>query len=141
LSAKAREVIPADGVLPRGTERILFVDDEELLTEIGKGLLERMGYEVVCTTSSLEALSLVRSDPSQFDLLITDQTMPDMTGMKLAREVLAVRSDIPVILCTGFSHLVDAESARKSGVSAFLMKPLSKKEIARTVRDVLDGSK
>jgi YesN/AraC family two-component response regulator len=89
--------------------------------------------------SSREALSLLKEDPSGFDLVITDQTMPDMTGIELAKEVLALRPDMPLIMCTGFSHLVDADRAKAAGVRAFAMKPLTRREIARTIRDVLDG--
>ncbi len=86
-----------------------------------------------------EALALFRLDPSRFDLVITDQTMPEMAGVELAEEVIAIRPDMPVILCTGFSHTANEESARAAGIKAFAMKSLTKREIARTVRDVLDG--
>jgi CheY-like chemotaxis protein len=128
----------SDDELPRGSERILFVDDEEALVEMGEELLAELGYEVVCRTSSEDALALLKTDPSRFDLVITDQTMPEMTGVELAREILAIRPDMPVIMCTGFSHLVNEESARKAGISALVMKPLTKREIAKTVREVLD---
>jgi CheY-like chemotaxis protein len=113
------------------------VDDEEALLQMGGELLAELGYEVVCRMSSREALSLVKDDPSRFDLVITDQTMPDMTGFELAREILAVRPDMPVILATGFSSLVNEESAREAGIRAFVMKPLTKREIATTIREVL----
>jgi CheY-like chemotaxis protein len=116
---------------------VLFVDDEEVLVDMGKELIGELGYRVTALTSSLEALALFEADPSRFDVIITDQTMPDMTGVALAKAVLALRPDIPVILCTGFSHSVDAESAEGSGVAAFVMKPLTKKELARTIRRVL----
>ena len=90
-------------------------------------------------TSSREALALLKEDPSQFDLVITDQTMPDITGVELAKETLALRPDMPIILCTGFSHLVDEEAAKAAGIRAFAMKPLTKREMARTIRKVLDG--
>ena len=123
--------------IPTGDERVLFVDDEEVLVDMGKELIGELGYRVTALTSSLEALALFEADPSRFDVIITDQTMPDMTGVALAKAVLALRPDIPVILCTGFSHSVDAESAEGSGVAAFVMKPLTKKELARTIRRVL----
>ena len=126
-----------DHGLPTGSERILFVDDEEALLQMGEELLAELGYEVVCRMSSREALSLVKDDPSRFDLVITDQTMPDMTGFELAREILAVRPDMPVILATGFSSLVNEDSAREAGIKAFVMKPLTKKDIATTIREVL----
>jgi CheY-like chemotaxis protein len=122
-----------------GTERVLFVDDEELLAEMGRDMLEDLGYQVTVTTSSSEALALFRTDPGRFDLVITDVTMPEITGVELAREMLAVRADIPIIMCTGFSHLIDADAAKAAGVRAFTMKPLTKREIAKTIRTVLDG--
>lgn len=130
---------PSDETVPRGQERILFVDDEEMLVEMGKGLLERLGYDVVSTTSPHDALSIFSNDPGRFDLVVTDQTMPDMTGVELSQKLLGLRPDIPIILCTGFSHLVDAEAAQKAGVKGFVMKPLSKQEIAQAIRKVLEG--
>ncbi len=121
-----------------GSERILFVDDEEALVEVGEDILAELGYEVISRTSSREALELLKSDPARFDLVITDQTMPDLTGVELAREVLILQPDMPIILCTGFSHLVDAEAATTAGIRAFAMKPLTKREIARTIRKVLE---
>ncbi len=124
--------------VPTGHERILFIDDEEMLVEMGQDLLEGLGYQVTATTGSLDALALFRADPSRFDLVITDQTMPNLTGVELAKAVIALKPDMPVILCTGFSHLVDADTAKASGIRAFAMKPLTKSEIARAVRSVLD---
>jgi CheY-like chemotaxis protein len=142
---KLAEKAPADtaheGVAPTGHERVLFVDDEELLVEMGREILEGLGYQVVSRASSRAALALFRLDPSQFDVIITDQTMPEMTGMELALEALAIRPDIPVILCTGYSYQVDNEAAVKAGVKAFAMKPLTRGELARIVRQVLDKGK
>ncbi len=123
---------------PGGSERILFVDDEEALTEMGKGLLEDLGYRVKTCEGPAEALDLIKANVRGFDLIITDQTMPNMTGMELSKKVLDLTADIPIILCTGFSHLVDANQARAAGISAFVMKPLTKNEIARTIRKVLN---
>jgi len=128
----------SDDEVPTGSERILFVDDEEALVEMGEDILAELGYEVTSRMSSTEALALFKRDPSRFDLVITDQTMPGMTGVELAKEVLAIRADMPIIMCTGFSHLVDADKARAAGIKAFAMKPLTKREIARTIRRVLD---
>jgi PAS domain S-box-containing protein len=130
--------VVSDDYLPTGYERVLFVDDEEALVEMGEEILAELGYHVTSRTGSKEALALLREDPSRFDLVITDQTMPDMTGVELAKEILALRPDMPIIMCTGFSHAVDADKARAAGIRAFVMKPLTKKEIARTVRKVLD---
>jgi PAS domain S-box-containing protein len=126
-------------VLPTGTERILFVDDEEALLDMGKQALTRLGYEVTCEMSSEAALALFKESPSRFDLIITDQTMPGTTGVELAKRIFAIRPDVPIILCTGFSHLVDAESAKAAGIRGYMMKPLTKREIAKTIRNVLDG--
>ncbi len=125
--------------LPTGTERILFVDDEEALLQMGQQLLAKLGYTVSGQGSSEAALALIQENPSNFDLVITDQTMPEMTGVELAQRILAIRPDMPIILCTGFSHLVDADSAKAAGIRGFAMKPLTKAEIAKTVREVLDG--
>ncbi len=137
-----REPIPALIVgreaIATGDERILFVDDEEALIEMGEEMLAELGYQVICRTSSREALSLFMEDPSCFDLVITDQTMPDMTGVDLACAMLSIRPDIKVILATGFSHIVDAESAKANGIKGFVMKPLTKREIGKTIRTVLD---
>ena len=124
--------------LPTGSERILFVDDEEALVEMGEDVLAEIGYEVTSRMNGREALDLLKLDPSRFDLVITDQTMPEMTGIELAKEVLAIKPGMPIIMCTGFSHVVDADKAKAAGIKAFAMKPLTKREIARTVRKVLD---
>ncbi len=124
-----------------GDETILFVDDEEALVEMGEEILAELGYEVICRTSSGEALALFKQDPSRIDLVITDQTMPDMTGVEVAREMLSIRPDLPIILATGFSHIVDAKSAQTEGIKGFVMKPLTRREIAKTIRKVLDEQK
>ncbi len=123
--------------VPGGNERILFIDDEESIIEMGEGMLKRMGYRVVPRTNGLEALDLFKANPKGFDLIITDQTMPHMTGVELAREMLGIRSDIPIILATGFSQRVDAESAKAAGIRALVMKPLTRSEIAHAIREVL----
>ena len=128
----------ATEVLPTGCERILFVDDEQVLVEIGKQMLERLGYEVTTRTSSIEALELFRVKPDQFDLVITDMTMPNMTGDKLAKEIMGIRADIPVVLCTGYSERIGRESAEKRGLRGFVMKPLSMNELANAIRNGID---
>ncbi|OPX93957.1 MAG: Blue-light-activated protein [Syntrophorhabdus sp. PtaB.Bin006] len=140
IMEESAENVPAEEAIPRGRERILFIDDEEMLVEMGQGLLEKVGYEVVTTTSSIEALSLIRDDPSQFDLVITDQTMPDITGISLAREILVVRPDIPIILCTGHSESVSSEKVKEMGIREFLMKPLTKRELVGAIGRVLDAN-
>jgi CheY-like chemotaxis protein len=125
--------------VPTGHERVLFVDDEEVLTQMGREMLEELGYEVTVKNDGIEALALFRADPSRLDLVMTDQTMPGMTGIELARELMSLRPSIPVIITTGFSDLVDAAIADAAGVRAFLMKPITRGELARTVRKALDG--
>jgi CheY-like chemotaxis protein len=121
-----------------GTERVLFIDDEDFLIEWGQAFLERMGYEVTAMHDSTEALETFSSDPSRFDLVITDQTMPGITGLNLARELLKIRPDIPVILCSGYSDAVTLDTLKEAGVREYLMKPLAKKDLAEVIRRVLD---
>jgi PAS domain S-box-containing protein len=125
--------------IPRGKERVLFIDDEELLVEWGQALLERLGYEVTALTDSAEAFDIFSSDPSRFDLVITDQTMPHMTGLRLARELLKIRPSIPIILCTGHSDAVTPHTLKEAGVREFMMKPLAKRELSQAVRRVLEA--
>ena len=124
--------------LPRGTERILYIDDEPTLTNIAEKMLGRLGYDVTTMTSSLKALELFQANPDRFDLVITDMTMPNMTGDKLAQKIMEIRPDIPVILCTGYSEHISAEKAASKGIREYVMKPLQQKLLAETVRKVLD---
>ena len=124
--------------LPTGTERVLFVDDEETLVDIGRHTLELLGYRVTCRTSSIEALEVFKSRPSEFDLVITDQTMPKMTGVDLAQALLAIRPDIPIIVCTGYSARISAQMAEEVGIKRMLMKPLVSREVAQAMREVLE---
>jgi len=124
-----------------GNERILFVDDEEDLVDMAQQMLERLGYSVVAKTSSLEALEVFKAQPDQFALVITDQTMPHMTGADLAKELMRIRPDIPIILCTGFSEVISAEEAKTLGIREFVMKPFATREIAEITRHVLDGNR
>ena len=127
-------------VLPsRGNERILFVDDEQGIVDMSRQMLERLGYEVIIRTSSIEALEAFRAHPEIFDLVITDMTMPNMTGDELARELIGIRSDIPIILCTGYSERITEEKAKAIGIRKFVMKPLVVTEIAEAIREVLDS--
>ena len=124
-----------------GKEHILLVDDEQILVEMGKTLLERLGYKVTAKASSMEALTAFLNQPDIFDLVITDQTMPGMTGVDLARRILQIRHNMPIILCTGFSNLISEEKAKSMGIREFAMKPLTKKDISLLIRKVLDGKK
>ena len=124
--------------LPTGTEKILVVDDEESLVDLTKWRLERLGYQVTAETSSVKALELFSSQPDSFDLLISDQTMPGMTGEELAKKFLAIQPGMPIIICSGYSSKIDAEKAKRIGISAFIMKPIDNSELAKTIRKVLD---
>lgn len=126
-------------IIPTGKEKILVVDDEEIIVDMTKRRIERLGYQVTAKTNSMEALELFRAQPDAFDLIITDQTMPDLTGEELAKKLMEIRPDIPIILCTGYSSKMDAEKADIAGVSAFILKPADKKEFAKTIRQVLDS--
>jgi len=124
--------------LPTGNENILFVDDEESIVLIVRQILERLGYQVEVKMNPVEALELFRSHPDQFDLVITDMAMPQMTGDKLVKEILNIRSEMPIILCTGFSEKVTEENAKALGIKAFAMKPMTLRDLAVMVRKVLD---
>ena len=124
--------------IPGGKERILFVDDEAALVQLATSILSGLGYEVTGRTSSLDALELFRTRPDSFDLVITDMTMPNMTGSELAQQLMRIRPDIPVILCTGFSEAVTQEKARAIGVKEFIMKPIVQRQIAEAIRRALD---
>jgi CheY-like chemotaxis protein/anti-sigma regulatory factor (Ser/Thr protein kinase) len=142
LPALAREPeskIETASSIPRGTEHILFVDDEAALVKTSKIILERLGYRVTGLTSSEQALALFRKTPDAFDLLITDKTMPELSGFDLVQAMKAQRQEMPMILCTGVSIKSDIEKVQKIGINAFILKPFNKQELACTIRDVLDG--
>ncbi|MFH1021381.1 MAG: MASE3 domain-containing protein [Pseudomonadota bacterium] len=139
LPAVAGEAAPLSGFnqpLPGGRERILFVDDELAVVEAAPALT-RLGYLLTTKTDSLEALAVFRDDPSRFDLVITDQAMPGITGSAMAEEMLRLRPDLPVILCTGFSGRIDEETVKKLGIAAFVPKPFGVEDIAPIIRKVL----
>jgi PAS domain S-box-containing protein len=126
--------------IPKGTERILFVDDELAIVNMGKKTLESLGYDVVIRTSSIEALEFFKTQPDRIDIIITDLTMPNMTGEELSKELMQIRPDIPIILCTGFSARMDEKKAMDIGIRAFVSKPILKRDIAETIRKVIDSS-
>ena len=132
------ELSDALETLYKGDECVLFVDDEQVLADIGRQMLEHLGYKCVPKTNPMEALRAFGADPDKFDLVITDQTMPSMTGDRLAKELLRIRPDVPIILCTGYSELITEDDARERGIREFVMKPLTLSDLARTVRKVLD---
>ncbi|WP_163340967.1 ATP-binding protein [Desulfopila sp. IMCC35008] len=127
--------------LTTGTERILLIDDEASLVKMITKMLTRSGYEVVGKTSSADALKLFIESPGRFDLVITDMAMPEITGEELAKQVIQVRPDIPIILCTGHSDRMDENRATELGIKSFAMKPLGKADLINTVRNVLDEAK
>ncbi len=124
--------------VPLGNESILFVDDEKAITYMTGQILKRLGYTVETKVSPAAALELFQSKPGDFDLVITDMTMPQMTGVTLSEKLKAVRPDIPVIICTGNSSLIDEEKAKQMGIDAYIMKPIVKSDIAIAIRKALD---
>ncbi len=127
--------------LPTGHERLLVVDDEKPIAILEKQMLERLGYKVTVCLNSPDALKLYRKNPSSFDLVVTDMTMPNMTGKQLVEEIRTINSDIPIIICTGFSERINDEKSNTLGIAGILMKPIVKSEMAKTVRNVLDNAK
>jgi PAS domain S-box-containing protein len=128
----------ADELICGGTERILFVDDEAMLAELGQELIESLGYTITATTDSHDALELFRADPNGFDLIITDMTMPGLTGLEVSQEFMAIRSDIPIILCTGFCEQINEKQAKERGIRDFIMKPYGLSSLSITIRKALE---
>lgn len=122
-----------------GAERILFVDDEEALVEWARAALIRHGYTVTATSSPREALKIFASNPLQYDLIITDQAMPGMTGIQLSKMLLSLRPDVPIILCTGHSDSLTTETMKESGIREFLVKPVLRQELVKTIHQVVKG--
>ncbi|MDM8537574.1 response regulator [Desulfobacterales bacterium HSG17] len=138
----------AEHVLPKkiekilgGSENILLVDDEEPIADLEKQMLKRLGYNVTVRTSSIEAFEVFKIKPDMFDLVISDMTMPNMTGDQLAEKLLLLRPDIPIIICTGYSERINDERIKASGIKGLLMKPLLKSDMAEMIRNVLDEAK
>jgi len=131
--------IKVEEPIPRGTERILVIDDEETVINLSKQMLEQLGYKVETRTSSVEAFELFNAKPDRFDLVITDMTMPNMTGDQLAKKMMKIRPDIPMILCTGFSERITETKAKRMGIRSFLMKPVNMRSLGDIVRKVLES--
>lgn len=123
-----------------GRERLLVVDDDPSIARMLQVFLNNQGYATTILGSSRKAMEIFRARPQAFDLVITDQTMPDMTGEELAANLLALRSDIPIILCTGYSPMIDEVKARQQGIRAYHTKPVALKDLAATIRRLLDES-
>ncbi|HFQ81104.1 MAG TPA: response regulator [Desulfobacterales bacterium] len=138
-AADERDTAPIIADLPMGTERIMVVDDEKMIAELQKALLEKQGYKVTALTSSNAALKLFSADPKAFDLLLTDQTMPEISGHELAAKFLALRPNFPIILCTGYSSIISKKQALEMGIKLYIHKPVQRCDLVRFVRDVLDN--
>jgi PAS domain S-box-containing protein len=128
-----------EAALPLGNETILFVDDEKILRDVVTQMIESFGYTVVSLKSGMEALEIFQKDPQRFDLVVTDQSMPKMTGYDLSKKLIEIKPGIPVILCTGYSETVSLEKAKNAGIKEFIMKPIRRNEIAWILRKVLDA--
>jgi PAS domain S-box-containing protein len=127
--------------LKKGHERVLLVDDEQDIVEIERKMLKTMGYDVTVCTGSLEALEMFRNGSDRFDLVITDMTMPKLTGLALSRKLLEIRPDLPIIICTGYSEQVNDETVKEAGIRGFVMKPALINEFSKIIRCVLDNQK
>lgn len=124
-------------VSDQGKGRVLFVDDEEMIVRMGKRLLSRHGFDVTAMSSSSEALQVFCGNPEQFDVVVTDQTMPDLSGIEFSRELLSVRPDIPVVLFSGYSDLVDALAAKAAGIREYLVKPMGIDSLASSLKRIM----
>jgi len=134
-----KSITEAKTELETGHENILLVDDEPAVVRLEQQMLERLGYKISSHTSSLDAVEVFRSNPDAFDIVLTDMTMPNMTGDQLAKEILSIKPDMPIIICTGFSENMNKEQAEIIGIKGFLMKPVIKSDMAQMVRKVLDA--
>jgi CheY-like chemotaxis protein len=128
-----------ESLLPTGKERVLVVDDEDPILAMTKKVLEGLGYEVIACRNSQDALESFRADADNFDIVVTDMTMPHMTGLELIKQIYVIRPGMPVVLCTGFSELINEERAQALGIRKFLTKPVLRSDLAKAVRQVLDG--
>ncbi len=124
---------------PRGSGTVLFVDDEPDLVEMVTEMLQGFGYEVTSTADSNEAYEIFKKNPRRFDCIITDQTMPGLTGFELARRVLAENPEVPVIICTGYSEVVTKQQAQAAGIKEFVMKPIIRDDLGRIVKEAIGG--
>ncbi len=127
-------------ILPMGTEQILVVDDEIAIVNLNKAILESLGYQVTGVMDSIDALEKIRANPNRFDLVITDQTMPMLTGAELSQAIMQIKPDMPVILCTGFSSVISEEAALAMGIKKYIRKPVHRKMLAQVIRKVLNGN-
>ncbi len=140
VDVKPEATMQVDDLLPVGSERILLVDDEPTVMEMATGILVHLGYKVTSQTDSVSTLEIFSLSPHEFDLVITDYTMPKLTGMDFAREVRRIRPDMPILLCTGFSEKITPDSVKELGVG-LLMKPYGMRQISEAIRKILDARK
>jgi two-component system cell cycle sensor histidine kinase/response regulator CckA len=133
--------ISSEGNLQRGTETILYVDDEKYLIDLAKEVLEGLGYTVETRASSIDAYEAFQIHPEKYDLVISDMTMPKLSGAELARKIIEIQQNMPIILCTGFSTRQNEDRLKEIGVKKVLMKPVTLVELAMSVRGVLDKAK
>ncbi len=138
IEDKTRPVAEESSSIPTGHEKILFVDDEEAIVSIANMMFEHLGYKVTSTVNPADALETFRSKPEDFDLVLTDATMPEITGIDLSKKLLEIRPDIPIIICTGYSHLVSEEKIKGFGIKELIMKPFELQAMAKAIRKVLD---
>lgn len=136
-----QETFPAktEGSLPKGNERIFFIDDEESLTRLAKEMLSYLGYDVTVATNSGQALEIFQADPDKFDLVITDMTMPNIMGTDLAKGMMYLRPDIPIVLCSGHTGTITENEAKAQGIKELVIKPLVMSDLAVLIRNILDG--
>jgi CheY-like chemotaxis protein len=127
--------------IPTGSESILFVDDETMIVDIVQRMLESLGYRVTAKTSAMEALDVFKTDPDSFDLVVTDMTMPKMTGLDLAEKIFQIRPGFPIVLCTGFDVTMNEEKITEHGLRDIIYKPILRRNMATVIRKVLDSCK
>lgn len=137
---QAEDEEPLDVTIPGGSETILFIDDEQMIVDVGTFMLESQGYLVVSCTAPMQALELFKDNPDKYDLIVTDMTMPKMTGLDLAQKILKIRPDMPIIMCTGFSEDLSEETAGDLGISEIIYKPILKRDMTDKVRKALDSN-
>jgi len=141
IEQAAEQVTTSSDPLPRGTETIMFVDDEPGIVAMANQMLTSLGYQVTTASRAKDALAIFKQEPKRFDLIITDQIMPGITGMEMIREMHAIRRDLPALLCTGFSKTVSDQDLLAEGIHEILMKPIVLRQTAEAIRNALDGAK
>jgi len=141
IEQAAEQVATSTDPLPRGTETIMFVDDEPGIVAMASQMLSSLGYQVTTASRAKDALAIFKQEPNRFDLIITDQIMPGMTGMEMVREMHSIRRGLPALLCTGFSKTVSDQDLLTEGIHEILMKPIVLRQTAEAIRNALDAPK